>query len=288
MSEAKSREHDASGFRSKSEPVCQCPASAAAAPIMISSAPQYLIRLDDFCPTMLRDQRERFLSILARYNVSPIIAVVPDNQDPELQRQDPDPEFWDRMRSLQAAGSTIAMHGFRHVCASHGPSILALHQQTEFAGVDPILQQQWIRSGLEILRDYGLRPSLFVAPRHGFDRNTLHALAQEGLSVLSDGFARRTFTRHAILWVPQQLWEPVTKKTGLWTICIHTNTASASIEQKLERFIADHSRNFTTFDRAIADSQHGDLNWSERIAEKLANQRVRVSSAKSRRMCSLS
>jgi hypothetical protein len=231
---------------------------------------------------MLRDRRERFLEILARHGVSPILAVVPDNQDPTLNSQPPDPEFWDRMRSLQTAGATIAMHGFRHLCLSRGPSILGLHKETEFAGVDPLLQQQWMRAGLAILRDHGLRPRLFVAPRHGFDCSTLHALVHEGLGVISDGFARSPFTRHEVLWIPQQLWEPVTKKTGLWTICIHTNTAPASLEQKLEKFIAKHGNEFTSFDRVIGASKPNDLSWRERVAEKLANQRVKVSNWKRR------
>ncbi|MGA8088906.1 MAG: DUF2334 domain-containing protein [Terracidiphilus sp.] len=244
--------------------------------------PQYLIRLDDLCPTMLQDRRERFLSILARYGVSPILAVVPDNQDPDLIRQAHDPEFWDRIRSLQASGATIAMHGYRHLCVRRGVSILGLHEETEFAGVDPSLQHQWIRSGLAILRAQGLRPRLFVAPRHGFDRDTLSALAREGLGVLSDGFARRTFMQNEILWIPQQIWDPVAKKAGLWTICIHTNTASAALEQRMEKFLADHAGDFPTFDQVIAETPPDRLNWSERIAANLANLRVRISSATSR------
>ena len=85
------------------------------------------------------------------------------------------------MRSLQTAGATIAMHGYRHLCTSRGKSILGLHQETEFAGVEESQQRQWIRSGLAILRGHGLSPRLFVAPRHGFDRSTLRALAGEGL-----------------------------------------------------------------------------------------------------------
>jgi predicted deacetylase len=250
---------------------------------MNSGAAQYLIRLDDFCPTMLVDRRERFLSVLARHAVLPILAVVPDNQDPDLNRQAIDPGFWDRMRSLQAAGATIAMHGFRHLCASRGASLLGLHRQTEFAGVDPVLQRQWVRSGLAILREHKLNPRLFVAPRHGFDRNTLRALKEEGLDVLSDGFARRSITRHEIVWIPQQLWEPVPKRTGLWTICIHTNTAPASLEQTLDTFLRNHARDFTTFDHVIAHKHPTDLNWFERIAEKTAILRVKVSHAKSRR-----
>jgi predicted deacetylase len=246
------------------------------APSINPRPPQYLVRLDDFCPTMLEDRRERFLSILARQGVSPILAVVPDNQDPDLIRQSPDPQFWDRMRSLQAAGATIAMHGYRHICESRGASILGLHQETEFAGVDPSLQQQWLRSGLAILRRQGLQPSLFVAPRHGFDRNTLRALAAEGLNVLSDGFARRPFIQHEILWIPQQLWEPVRKKTGLWTICIHTNTASADLEEKLGKFLAENASHLTRFDQVIAGNRPGRLHWGEQIAASLANLRARI------------
>jgi predicted deacetylase len=244
--------------------------------------PQYLIRLDDLCPAMLRDPRERFLSILARHGVSSILAVVPDNQDPDLNRQTPDPEFWDRMRSLQAAGATIAMHGYRHACASRGTSILGLHEKTEFAGVNPSVQRQWIRSGLAILRGQGLRPRLFVAPRHGFDRNTLRALAAEGLNILSDGFARRPFTQHQILWIPQQLWEPVAQKTGLWTICIHTNTATASLEEGLGRFLAEHASQLTSFDQVIAGKPPSRLRWSEKIQADLANLRARISNGRSR------
>jgi len=250
-------------------------------PSVNSRSPLYLIRLDDFCPTMLQDRRERFLSIFARHGVSPILAVVPDNQDPELNRQAPDPEFWTCMRTLQAGGATIAMHGYRHLCSSQGKSLLGLHENTEFAGVDPSLQKQWIRSGLAILRGHGLQPRLFVAPRHGFDRSTLRALADEGLNVLSDGFARRPFIQNKFLWIPQQLWEPVTKRTGLWTICIHTNTAPADLEERLDKFLKEHAGHLTSFDRVIARDPPGSLRWREQIEANLANLRAQISSARS-------
>ena len=60
---------------------------------MIPIPAQYLIRFDDVCPTMLSDRAERFFSIVARHGVSPIFAVVPDNQDPELKLQDADPRM---------------------------------------------------------------------------------------------------------------------------------------------------------------------------------------------------
>jgi len=245
---------------------------------------QYLIRFDDVCPTMLTDRWERFLSIMARYGVKPIVAVIPNNQDQALELQDPDPNFWERMRSVEAAGATIAMHGYRHLCNSHGKSLLSLHHETEFSGVEESLQRQWIRSGLGILRENGLSPRLFVAPRHGFDRRTLRALAREGLGILSDGFAHRPFMRHDILWIPQQIWEPVPQKTGLWTICIHTNTATPTLEDKLERFLAENASRFTRFDHVVEDIQPSQLRWNERVGETVANLRVRISGVKSRQL----
>lgn len=242
---------------------------------------QYLIRFDDLCPTMFSDRFERFVSIIARFGVKPILAVVPVNHDPELNRQPADPNFWHRMRSLEAAGASIAMHGYRHLCTSRGKSLLGLHQETEFAGAEESQQRQWIRSGLEILRAKGLSPRMFVAPRHGFDRHTLRALAGEGLGILSDGFARRPFMRHDILWIPQQLWEPVEKSRGLWTICIHTNTATPALGDKLEKFLADHAKHFTCFDNVVAEKP-SELGPSERLAEVFALQRIQVSAAKAR------
>ena len=239
----------------------------------MTSPPRYLVRLDDFCPTMLRDRREQILSILARHRVSPILAVVPDNQDPDLVRQSPDPEFWDRMRALQSEGATIALHGYRHQCTSRGTSLVRIHDETEFAGIDLPQQQQWIRAGLSILRDQELHPRLFVAPRHGFDRNTLHALSAEGLHCLSDGFARRPFTKHGIVWIPQQLWQPVPKKAGLWTICIHTNTASIGLEALLSSFLAENARHFIRFEDVIAGVPYRPLNWFEQIQASVANLR---------------
>lgn len=244
---------------------------------MKATPAQYLIRFDDLCPTMRSDRCERFLSIVSRYGVHPILAVVPDNQDPALEVQEADPEFWNRMQALEASGATIAMHGYRHRCTNRGQSILGLHEESEFAGVEESQQRMWIRTGLSILRDHGLGPRLFVAPRHGFDRATLRALGREGLGVLSDGFARRAFTRHHVIWIPQQLWEPVTKESGLWTICIHTNTAPDTLERKLERFLDQNASQVTCFDEVMTGGQPKALSWNERFIESMSNTRVRIS-----------
>jgi len=239
----------------------------------------YLLRFDDLCPTMSKERFDRFMNIVKRHRIRPILAVVPDNQDPELNVNDPDPAFWNRMRDLEAAGATIALHGYRHACNSPGPSLLRLHSRTEFAGVPEETQREWIHEGLATLRTNGLSPRLFVAPRHGFDSATLRALRHEALAFLSDGFASRPFTRNGVLWIPQQLWEPVKKSRGLWTICLHTNTAQPGLLEKLETFLRLDADQFTSFDQLISAGQPTELRWNERFREAFALQRVRWRSA---------
>lgn len=243
----------------------------------MSDAPaSYLLRFDDLCPTMSRQRFDAFMAVIERHRIRPILAVVPDNQDPELKIDNPDPVFWSRMRALEASGATIALHGYRHLCQSSGRSHLGMHKQTEFAGIPETIQREWIRAGLDILRANGLSPRLFVAPRHGFDSATLQALVEEGLPILSDGFASHPFTRGEVVWIPQQLWAPVRKPLGLWTICLHTNTAQPSILEKLDVFLREYADQFTSFDRVISAAPPVQLRWTERIRETLASQRARL------------
>src|SRR5208337_5477386 len=96
---------------------------------------QYILRCDDLCPTVSRQRWQRFELLIEEFGIQPILAVVPDNRDPELHISPPDPEFWKRMRALELGGASIALHGYRHLSRSRGRSMLALHRTTEFAGV---------------------------------------------------------------------------------------------------------------------------------------------------------
>jgi predicted deacetylase len=241
---------------------------------------QYLLRFDDLCPTMDRERWELFVSLIDEFGIRPILAVVPDNKDRELNYSQPDPAFWGRMRAMEAAGATIALHGYRHVCASRSKSLVPLHRRSEFAGVPEDVQQKWISAGLAILRGHGLNPRVFVAPRHGFDLNTLRALSREGIEVVSDGFARVPFRRAGVVWIPQQLWAPIEKSKGLWTICIHSNTASSSEIKALRIFLKEHAVRFTSVDNILSQGKPMPLNLTEWLWGAVMLGRVRLSRLK--------
>ena len=243
---------------------------------MLCKPAQYLLRIDDLCPTVFAERWRELAALIAEFQLRPILAVVPENRDPELEQSPVDPNFWATMRQMQAAGAAFALHGYRHLCASHGRSLLQLARRYEFAGVDASTQHAWIRDGLRILKGHGLNPQVWVAPRHGFDRNTLRALQAEGIKILSDGLARVPYVREGLTWIPQQLWAPRHKARGLWTICIHPNTAPPEDLNALRSFVRTHQATFTSVDRVLSEFPPRSLTAPEAIYATLSVAQIRA------------
>ena len=119
--------------------------------------------------------------------------------------------------------------------------------------MDEATQREWVRSGIAKLSGEGLHPRIWVAPRHGFDPATLRALREAGIETVSDGFAEAPFRAHGAMWIPQQLWEPLEKRSGLWTICLHPNSVTDEQVRALESFLERFSSQFTSVDRVLAE-----------------------------------
>lgn len=237
---------------------------------------QYLLRFDDLCPTMDGARWRRFLPILRQHGIRPILAVVPDNQDPDLRYRPPDVGFWDEMRAMQAEGATIGLHGYQHVCEAEGRGMVPVHRRTEFAGAPRECQREWIQAGLAILRRQGLEARIWVAPRHGLDRRTLWVLREEGIGLISDGFAPKPFRAGGLTWIPQQLWGPAEKRQGLWTICIHANVASDLAVAELEAFAGRFAGQFTSVERVMEEWAIGDRTMTDRMFHQRMLMRIRL------------
>ncbi len=226
---------------------------------------------------------KRLRALVDEFGIRPILAVVPDNRDRDLAASPPDRGFWSDLRGMQASGAAIALHGLNHDCSTHGRSLVPLHDTSEFAGLDLGAQRHRVARGLEILRSHCLEPKLFVAPRHGLDRDTLRALREHGIAFVSDGFARLPFIRFGVTWIPMQLWSPAPRAAGLWTVCIHPNTAEDALFEELRRFLSSHVSQFTSFDRVVAEFEPQRLSPFERGCELIATARQRFRQARSRR-----
>lgn len=240
---------------------------------------QYLLRIDDLCPTVHQPRWQRLRGLLREFEIKPILAVVPANRDPGLQLSPPDPHFWETLRALQQEGAATALHGLRHVCSSRGAGILPLSRSGEFSGLPFAVQLRRIRDGLAILRTEGLDPRLWVAPRHNFDHNTLLALREEGIVYLSDGLMRRPVERGSITWIPQQLWWPAEKRRGLWTLCVHPNTLSDRSFADLRTFLRKNAAHVTCFERVMREFTPSPPRWTEFLRERAETLRLRIRSA---------
>ncbi|MDE3066482.1 MAG: DUF2334 domain-containing protein [Verrucomicrobiota bacterium] len=217
---------------------------------------KYLLRFDDLCPTMNWKMWSEIEATLTEYQVKPLLAVVPDNQDPVLQVDSPAEDFWERARRWQARGWTIALHGFEHQYIAERPGIVTPRKKTEFAGVPAPEQEEKLRRGMEILERQGLKPSVWIAPNNSFDATTVALLPRFGIHVICDGWFRFPFVwpltpslspsdgkkakeRGWMFWVPQQLFGFRPAPRGVWTVCYHHNHWTAA---DLARFRADVSR----------------------------------------------
>lgn len=161
-----------------------------------------LIRFDDICPTMDFGQFRRATDLLDKYNVKPLIGVIPNCIDPDLQIGDKCDDFWEFVTSLRDKGYTIAMHGYEHVFCSPHRGIVTKRVGSEFAGLS--LQQQIakIGQGKTILHNHGIDTDIFFAPAHSYDRNTIKALSTCGFKYMSDGKSCRAYILDGIKLLP--------------------------------------------------------------------------------------
>ncbi len=197
-------------------------------------ASSYLIRIDDFCPTMPWDIWHRYEEILVANKIRPILAVIPDNQDKELHHHAPNDKFWDHVRDWQERGWTIALHGHQHLYSSKSRGLTGIQRYSEFAGLPFELQYEKLRQALAIFERERVHPDLWIAPNHTFDENTIRALIELGVSTISDGFHLYPHVdARGVFWIPQQLGDFHEMPFGLWTVCIHLNDG---VHADTERF----------------------------------------------------
>ena len=163
---------------------------------------QILIRFDDICPTMNWEQWDRAESLLNKFNVKPLIGVIPDCKDPDLMIDDARPDFWEWVRNKQEEGYAIAMHGVNHVFCSPHHGILNYRMNSEFAGLSYEEQLHKIKQGREILESHGVKTDIFFAPGHSYDNNTLKALYACGFKYISDGKSAKPYTSYGVTCIP--------------------------------------------------------------------------------------
>lgn len=211
---------------------------------------KYLIRLDDACPTMDHAKWDRMFDILDKYEIRPMVGIIPHNDDPKQKIDDEDVDFWNLAKEWERKGYAIALHGFDHCYISDNAGINPLWNRSEFAGVDYEKQSQKIRDGYNILKKNGLTPKYFFAPSHTFDENTLKALKENtDIRIISDTIATKPYKCGDFVFVPQLGGHCSEMKIpGIWTFCLHPSTMMDEDFKATEQFLKNHKDEFIGFD----------------------------------------
>ncbi len=188
------------------------------------------VRLDDITPDMDWERFLKFKALLDKYQVKPLIGVVPDNRDENLKgTQLGAPEnFWAYVKELQKEGWTVAMHGYRHIYSTDKGGNFPLNNFSEFAGKPLEEQKRMLAEGKRLLADKGVETDMFMAPAHSYDNNTLQALKSAGFSKLTDGFGKKPYRWKGMVFYPIsfKLSNTLKKKNGYSTMVVHTGTVS--------------------------------------------------------------
>ncbi|WP_417525540.1 DUF2334 domain-containing protein [Marinovum sp.] len=211
---------------------------------------RFVIRLDDICPTMDHEKFARARAHFAAADVRPLLGIVPDNRDPDLEIDAPDPAFWAQMRALQAQGWAISQHGYRHLIHTGARGVLGISPRSEFAGRPLAAQHDDLAAGQRILAGEGLATDVFMAPFHSYDRATLRALNSLGFATVTDGYGLFPWQAGGLRFVPQLFERPVHFGLGTYTMCLHLNNMTLDEIDALGQFVSANAARIIGFDQA--------------------------------------
>jgi predicted deacetylase len=222
------------------------------------SKAQYLLRFDDICPTMNWKVWAEIESVLVERQLKPLLAVVPDNRDPVLEVDSPAEDFWDRVRGWQDRGWTIALHGYQHRYLTRNAGMVAVRKKSEFAGLLAEAQREKLQCGVEILKRERITPRVWIAPGNTFDATTAALLPEFGIRIICDGYFRFPYNctlsdgaGGQVTWVPQQLHYFRPAPAGVWTVCYHHNSWSASQTRKFRQDVHEYGASIASLEEVL-------------------------------------
>jgi predicted deacetylase len=209
----------------------------------------YLIRLDDASEYMDVEKWNRLEGLLDRYDIKPIVGIIPNNQDVALVSiYQKDFGFWDKVYIWNSKGWTIALHGYLHVYSSNSGGINPVNFQSEFAGLSLDKQREKIRYGIQLFQTHEIKSPIFFAPSHTFDMNTLEALKRESdIRIISDTIANDIYKKNDFYFIPQQSGHVQKLPFKLTTFCYHPNAMNEIDFVILESFLKKNREKFISF-----------------------------------------
>lgn len=207
------------------------------------------VRMDDITPDMDWESFDAFCALFEKYEIRPLLGIVPENADPKLQIGAADSHFYEKMKELQKKGYRFAMHGCHHVYVTKRGGLFPLNAQSEFAGRPEEEQRELLTKGKALLEKQGIYTDIFMAPGHTFDRITVGILKELGFSYITDGFGKGPYVRDGMTYLPISFLRRFcfSDRQGITTIVIHANHSTVRELQSYEEMFREKQDRFVPY-----------------------------------------
>jgi predicted deacetylase len=212
-----------------------------------------LIRLDDVAENMNWELMDKCEQLFDKYNIKPLMGVVPNNKDKELLLYKKKDKFWEKVRSWQNKGWEISMHGFSHVYdnQTNKKDYFNYGGKSEFFGHDFNKQKSKIDDGLKKFKEEKIKIRSFFAPNHTYDLNTFQALKESGIKNIIDGYGLIPYTENGLNFIPQLFYKEMMLPFGIQSTQIHLNYWEEKDYLIFENFVEKNKQKIITFEQAI-------------------------------------
>ena len=212
-----------------------------------------LIRIDDIAENMNWELMQRSEKLFDKYEIKPVLGIIPNNKDNELLQYPENDNFWEQVRKWKAKGWEIAMHGNSHVYDQNteNDDFFNYGGESEFCGHNLEIQTNKIKNGLKKFNEENIDIRTFFAPNHTYDSNTFKALKSCGIKEIIDGYGVMPYVENEIKFIPQLFYKIYALPFGIQSTQIHLNYWKEKDFNNFETFIKNNYKKIITYDQAL-------------------------------------
>jgi predicted deacetylase len=227
-----------------------------------------LIRFDDIAENMNWDLMEKCEELFKKYNIKPLLGVIPNNQDKELLLNKNNKEFWKKVRQWKSMGWEIAMHGYTHVydtAADQKKDYFKYGGGSEFYGHSFEEQKNRLEKGLKKFKDENIQIRSFFAPNHIYDENTFRALKALGIKQVIDGYGFFPYEEDGITFTPQLFYKNIFLPFGFQSTQIHLNYWSDEDFMEFKDLIERKHSKIITYNQMLEKTNNNFFSYMSRF-----------------------
>lgn len=207
------------------------------------------VRMDDITPDMNWENFRFFQDLFEKAGITPLLGIVPESRDRKLCCENPHEDFYEVMRRLKEQGYCFAIHGCYHLYTTKRGGLFPLNNSSEFAGVPYEKQKEMLCFGKRKLKKQGIDTDIFMAPAHSYDKNTLRALKELGITKVTDGFGKEPYLYKGLTFYPISflLGRSLKGKGGVTTLVLHANTVTEADRDRYRRIFEEYGKNMISY-----------------------------------------